>query len=655
MKWVLVCLAASQLWSQDLSKLPEWARPHAMAAVKEQAPAGADAWVLLDRTEFAYTGRGEIAIQRLRLVRVLTEKALGQGTYLLGGLGGKASRVKSLKGWNLRPDGGVERIAKDNAVVVTSGDGTMTGAALPNVSRGSLVAWQSLQLLQSPMGPIGEVDPMEDYPVRRWELELAKQEGWFSNLKRVKVQMDLRGFAPWISSPEVVPEQSVKLSNLAALPSDEGSHPHSRNYLPRVVVRFLDPELSDVPALDQGWDSLARWFSQRYQGSFNPFPAPLTGTPLERLQGIRKHMRDQFIYKQFYLSAERGWIPEEPGEVGRKRYGDCKDLAFYLVASARASGFQAFPVLCRIVEGALEKDEPLSPYAFNHVIAGVKLETSLGLASEVETPQGRFLLIDLTERYNPIGQMGQAHMGRRVMICLEKGALWVQVPGQAIVHPKVRVQLKGELNLLAHLKGTLSVEETGNALGLRSTLQEGGPKALKDYLLQSLLDLPPGAALEVVSHGIPLEVLRPLEVVLRVDLPEAFQVRGGEGTLPGFFFPGIPAQIQKMGKPRRLPVQTLQGSLVECAAELKVGTPLQPVLPSLHFDSALRRLDWSVSAEPLEMGGCLLRWTLTNQRKAADFPIPDQEKGVQAWKQDRSAMQKLFRDGLAFKVQASAP
>jgi hypothetical protein len=634
--------------------LPEWARPHALAATQEHAPAEADAWVLLDRTEFAYTGRGEIAIQRLRLVRVLTEKALGQGTYFLGGLGGKASRVKSLKGWNLRPDGEVERIAKENTVVVASGDGNITGTFLTRVGRGSLVAWQSLQLLQSPMGPIGEVRPLEEYPVRRWELELAKREGWFADLKQVRIQMDLRGFAPWIVSPEIIPGQSVKLSNLEALPSDEEAYPHPRDYLPRVVLRFLDPELSDLPSLEQGWDSLARWFAHRYEGSYNPFPSTLSGTGLAQLQAIRKLMREQLVYKQFYLSPERGWIPEMPVEVGRKRYGDCKDLALFLIASARSSGFQAFPALCRIAEGSLGEDEPISPYAFNHVIAAVKLEASLGLASEVETPQGRFLLMDLTERYNPVGQLGEAHLGRRVMICTDKGALWVHVPDQGIVHPAVQVLQKGEVNLFGRLKCTLTVQETGNALGLRSEFQEGGASALKDYLLLRLLDLPPDGALDVVSQGDPLDVQHPFEVVFRVELPEVLQVRGGECLLPGFLFPGIPGQIQKMGRARRLPVQSPQGILVECESELKVGVLLQPVLPQLRISTPLRQLAWSVRAEPLEMGGCVVRWTLKNQRMAASFPIPEQEKGAQAWKQDRSSMQKLFRDGLAFKVPADA-
>jgi len=652
---VTLWFVASQLSSQDISKLPEWARAHVAAAAQEPTPADADAWVLLDRMEIAYLGRGEIGVQRFRLVRVITEKALDESVYVLDGLGGKASRVKNLRGWNLRPDGEIERISRGDASVEANGYSTLTGVSLSRVSRGSLVAWQSMQVFQSPVGPVSEVYPLGRHPVRRWEMELGKREGWFADLKQVKVQLELRGFTPWISSPDVVANQSVRLSNLPALPLEEGASLHPRNFLPRVVTRFLDPDLKTAPCLEQGWNGLASWYASRYQGGISSFSAPIGGAPRERLQSIHRFMREHLTYKQFYLSAERGWIPEDPAEVGRKRYGDCKDLTMYFIASARAEGLHAFPALCRIVDGTLDEDEPVSPYAFNHVIAAVKLDASLGLASEVETQQGRFLLVDLTERYQLLGKIGEAHMGQRIMICTEGGAIWVQVPDQAIGHPEIQVRLKGDVNYFGRLKCTLTVQETGNALGLRNECQESGPKAIKDYLLRSLLNLPLDAVVEVVSQGNPMDVSRPFETIFSVDMPNAFKIQGREGTIPGFLFPAVPRQIQQMGKPRRFPVGSSRGPLMRYEAELKMGVIVQPVLANLQFNTPLRQLVWSVRAEPMEGGRSLVCWTLTNQQKAARFMIPGQDSGVQAWKQDRIAMQKLFADGLAFKVPVSLP
>ena len=52
---------------------------------------------MLDRTEFAYMGNGEIRRRHFRLVQVLGEKGIGEGVYSLHGLGGNSSRIKKLK------------------------------------------------------------------------------------------------------------------------------------------------------------------------------------------------------------------------------------------------------------------------------------------------------------------------------------------------------------------------------------------------------------------------------------------------------------------------------------------------------------------------------------------------------------------------------
>lgn len=646
---VFALLVMSPLFSQSFNSLPDWARPHVVATAQESAPPEADAWVLLDRTEFAYTGQGEIVFQRFRLVRVLTDNAFDEGSFVIQGLGGKASKVKQLKGWNLRPDGDVERVNVDDATVLTTSEAVLTGASLRRLVRGSLVAWQSQERFNSPMGPVGEVDILERHPIRRWELELAKQSGWFTNLRDVKVEMDLRGFQPWVKGFEQVPGKFLALSCLPAISAEEGARPHPRNGLPRVVVRFTDPGLTAVPDLGQGWDGMAAWATKHFEGMHNPFPALPAGTTLERLNAIRKLMRDQLVYKQFYLAPERGWVPEEPAEVGRKRYGDCKDLARFFVSAARAAGCQAFPVLCRIEHGAVEEQEPLTPYAFNHAIAAVKLEATLNLPAEVNTDRGRFLIVDLTERYQPLGWLGSAHAGRRVLICTPQGGIWATIPKEATTEGRIQVQLKGALNWQGHLSGNLTVTEAANALGLRGVAHEGDPEALRKHLLKNLLDLPPTARLDVISQSQPLLVDQPFEVVVRIEQPNAFRSQGGEGTLPGWFFPWVPGPIQKVGMPRRLPVQAHQGTIFECQAEITSALTLQPLMPRFQANTDLRNLRWEIHTEPRETG-CLIRWTLSSQKKAAFFNLPDQEKGVQAWKADRATMRKLFTEGLAFKL-----
>ena len=137
---VLSLLLAPALVAQSLSKLPTWAREPAMAALDEPAPE-ADAWVLLDRTEFAYRGDGEIRKRHVRVVRVLTERGLDQGLFVAHGLGWKTSVLKRLKGWNLRPDGELETLERDYTVTVAAGNrraDTLTVGQLPRVAKGIL-------------------------------------------------------------------------------------------------------------------------------------------------------------------------------------------------------------------------------------------------------------------------------------------------------------------------------------------------------------------------------------------------------------------------------------------------------------------------------------------------------------------------------------
>ena len=117
---VLAVLLFPALLAGPFYKLPGWASEQAMEASKEAPPAGADAWVLLDRTEFAYRGDGEIRKRNYRLVRILTERGRDQGAFFIHGLGGTASQVTQLQGWNLRPDGELTRFNQDFNFTLTS-------------------------------------------------------------------------------------------------------------------------------------------------------------------------------------------------------------------------------------------------------------------------------------------------------------------------------------------------------------------------------------------------------------------------------------------------------------------------------------------------------------------------------------------------------
>ncbi|WP_257304437.1 hypothetical protein [Geothrix campi] len=657
LRWMGLFLLAALLPAQDFGRLPEWAAQVARATAGETAPENAVAWVLLDRTEIAYTGSGEIRQRRFRLVKVLGERGLRQGTFVIHGLGGKGNKVKKLKGWNLRPDGDLVKLDSDDVVTMNDASeaefstDTITGAALDRVVKGSYIAFESLEAIQSPIGPVAATGLLETIPVRRWELDVAKKEGWFTNLQQVDVRIDRRHFLPWIAKVEPLGATGLAVSNLPVLPEDEGGHPHRYNVLPVVRVRFLDPAFPTARMWGT-WDEVARWTAGNYaSATASAGMADLHGRKgPEGLNALWSWMAAALNYKQVYLSAERGWVPEQTVEVGRKRYGDCKDLSAFFIAEARTLGFTAHPTLARINEGEIETQEEPFP-VFNHVITALRLDKSLGLPGEVESPKGRFLLVDATDPFTPFGFLGSGHRGRRVMICLPDGAQWVTVPDAAILRDRLSVDLEGEVDGSA-LRATLKLKETGTYWNLRAIAHKGGAKAMREALMGGRFDLPATAQIEVVRLGDPLATDRPFEVEVKITHPDGFHRNGAEWNLAAWGIPYPPALIQKAGTPRRYPVASLATGELSYHATLTLPAKVKPVLPERKGDTPFRTFEWKAETEPAA-GGTRLRLSLAHCYKPVTFGFEQLDKGLQAWKQDRGLVKTLREDGLAFMAVAN--
>jgi hypothetical protein len=651
-------LAAAVLGGQSLSKLPDWARPHMEKCAGIEPPKDADAWVILDRTEIAYTGEGEIRKHRFRLVRVLGERGLGEAFYVITGVGGKASKVRKLRGWNLRPDGEMIRLEQENVLSTDQaiGDGfstrTKTLAGLTGVVKGSLIAFESEEVIKHPLGPIDQFWPMDEHPVRRWELELARKGGWFNDLKDVKIHMDCFHFQPWIPSPEIVPDQRVAVNDIPALPKmrDEHFAPHPDNVLPRVSVRFLDSGAHSFPSW-VSWDTFAIWNSDRFGTQDARGEEPdLNG--LEAPAGLLKlhdWMLKELRYKQVYLTPERGWIPVSAEESARRRYGDCKDLTCFFLTHARRLGLKGYPALARIVEGQIEGHEPPS-LLFNHVISAIRLDKPYGLPAEFETPKGRFLLMDPTDRFVPLGWLGELHRGRRIMVCLPDGAQWIKVPDSAILPRKVTVRIKGSIEEFGALKASVLLEEHGNGWGLRDQLHGGGEIGLKEFLLKQVLNLPPTTTLGIVKTSDTTDLKAPLSLELIVQSPKAWQTSDGEARLPSLLLWIVPEPIQKPGLPRTYPVTTRPRPDFDYTAEIQVPAACTPLLAEKRTVTPFRELAWTAECSTNGTGH-QIRLRLSNVGKAAEFDFPQREVGVTEGRKDRNLVRNLLADGFTFKLK----
>lgn len=652
---ILLCLSLTLQASDFRAKLPAWASIVAVASANEAAPSDADAWVLLDRTEIAYTGNGEIRQRRFRLVQILTDRGRNQATFSLRGLGGKANKVKNLKGWNLRPDGEMVKVDRDDVVTIHDAGSaefsteTLTGVTLDRVRPGSLIAFESLESIMSPLGPVAQEGILESVPVRRWELEVAKKEGWFTDLKSVQVVMEKHHFSHWIPHVEELPGARLVLSNLPALPRDEGGHPDLQSILPSVRVRFLDPAL-ETARMWGDWDAVAKWAAGNYREKLASAPVPeLKAEPgLQGLRTLHSWMGRALTYKQIYLTPERGWVPEVSNEVGRKRYGDCKDLSCFLIAQAALCGVQGHPVLAAI--SAPKADPASTPFpVFNHVIAALRLPETLGLPAEVETPRGRFLLVDPTDPLTPLGMLNEGHKGRHVLICLDSGAQWAAVPDAAIQPNRLELELVGETAFDGALTATLQIDETGNAWSLRSYAKAMGSKGVQERLSRDLLELPPTGNLVVQHLGDPLDLSKPFRVSVKIDHPQGFRRNGGEHELVGWGIPAPRRLIQKSGVPRRYPVHSNAFGERVLRVRLRVPGQVRPLVSERSGESPFAAYAWRAEAAA-GAGETVVSFQFDHRWKAADFGFEQREAGVQAWKKDRTQFKDFREEVLAFKV-----
>jgi hypothetical protein len=657
MKALLFLLATFPvaLAAQDLSKLPEWARPPAAAAAAEAPPKDAEAWVLYQHLEIAYTGKGEIRTHVCRLVKILGEKGIREGTFKVQVAGGKAGRLASLKGWNLRPDGDLETISSsDLAGYDPDGYGTVTAyvvkeGALPRVAKGSLVAFESEEVERSVLGPVTRAFLVEDIPVRHWELVRGGGGFFSSDKKSVPIRLIPRHWEVWGLKPENLPNGFAG-GPIPAEAEGEGALPSWFNWFPSVEVVFLDPDLKEAPDYNT-WDGLAKWNGQVFRTDAAPsgnIPAAGLG-PLAGLRAIHAWMAKELAYKQVYLTPARGWVPQKPAETIRRRDGDCKDHANCFLTEAAAFGFQGFPVLCRIVDGAIEPDQPVGPFCFNHVIAALKLEHSLGLPAEVETPGGRFLLVDTTDRFCPLGLLPEEHRGQRVLICTPGGATWVTVPAAAVLQPRIALEIKGSAAATGATAASATLRETGNALFLRATALHGGRDRLRSRLLESVFQLPSSGSLEIVSFGDPLDLEHPFEVAVKAACPDGLTRVGSGLALVPWGLPAVPGSIQKFGKPRQGPVHARSHRTWDLSAEWELPASLQPRLPDLKLDDPFRQVDWHAVVD-----GSKLRISFHQETRDADFTGDRSNEGVAQWKKDRSQMERMRMDGCSLKPAATA-
>ncbi len=117
-------------------------------------------------------------------------------------------------------------------------------------------------------------------------------------------------------------------------------------------------------------------------------------TPGSRVELALRLVQDHFRYLNVNLELD-GQMPASPGEVLRRRYGDCKDLSLLLCHLLGRLGVAARPVLVSSKLGPRLPEMLPAPDLFNHVVVEFTLE-------------GKTRWVDATVRAQGGGPLGRA-------------------------------------------------------------------------------------------------------------------------------------------------------------------------------------------------------------------------------------------------------
>lgn len=632
----------------DLDGLPEWSRPALASLDILEPPEHAGAWRLLDRISVHYEGDGTI-LRKRRIVQVVLQHrgAEEASLYHLSQLG-EGTRIERLRGWHVRPHGRVERLVQNNVMTVgamaTSRAllaGEATVARFNAVTRGSVVIFESIEREKSYLGPsfMWRIDA--GFPTRELMIRIVESEA--SPAPPVDlIPLNIKAWGLQASKGA----RWLKVNDIPGV-GDEALAAAEPSYYPAVIVRFKDRAVDG--GRYQSWDHMARWYWSVFaEMALTKAPATLPAATADG-DGVANTVAaviDRLTYRQVYLSHARGWEPLAGEEVARRAYGDCKDMVACLAEFGRQRDIRVEPVLANIVDGPrIGPDDPPYPY-FNHLIAAIPLQESLGLPAEVVVDGDRYLIVDPTAKDTPFGRLPAGYRDRAVMICTQGGARWVAIPETALEEIAFSIALQGSLDADLGLTGVLSITETGNVHGMRTMTRRTHQTRIARYL-RGLLKLPPLATLAPMDHQLDEKA----RVVTRwhVNWPLFLRPDADGFRLPDSFLPPqLPPPVTP-GTVRQSPLQIDGVHRQTMQLDVQLARPLVPVQSDVRHQGDFWSLTWKAS------GGKRLQIQQTLAIQSRTFDRTNLVTGVQQVRQLRQDLEQMHLYDSLLRVPRSKP
>jgi Domain of Unknown Function with PDB structure (DUF3857)/Transglutaminase-like superfamily len=154
---------------------------------------------------------------------------------------------------------------------------------------------------------------------------------------------------------------------------------------------------------------------------------------------------DDYVRKNIrYIADERDYfsiVPRQPGEVLKRKYGDCKDRAFLVSAIARAYNIKVCPAL---VSTEFEPDfKAVHPGLFNHVIC-------------VYNDGKKDVYFDPTAKYFEFKLLPSLLLNKKTLI-LDSANPRVSYIKSDEVQPGIDISIKGDLDSLRYGRASITL------------------------------------------------------------------------------------------------------------------------------------------------------------------------------------------------------
>ena len=383
----------------------------------------------------------------------------------------KNGRIRDFQGWLISPGGKAIPYAKNRVIDVALSREYVydearakvleCGAAAP----GSVFAWEVTEeektvFTQDRFGFQGR-DPVL---ISRFILNLPatwEARGVVFNHEKLDPQVsngaytwELRNL-PWIEREDYSPSINALAPHLAV------------SYFPPADNRGGLQGLKD-------WTAVSNWLAPMVdppaavtdivRAKALQLTAGATGE-LDKIRAIAAFAQQtNYVEVSFNLTRGGGYTPHTAGESLARNYGDCKDKATLMRALLKAVGIDSYLVTISADDRTYVRPEWASPEQFDHAIIAVKVSDGVTLPTVIaDSPLGRLLIFDPTDRITPLGSLPTEEQGSYALVIASSGGALLKMPLLPASANRIEASVEATMNANGGLNASLQRQYFGQS------------------------------------------------------------------------------------------------------------------------------------------------------------------------------------------------